>query len=43
MEKVAEVMGKFVQIFPGGDDPLRYPSSPNQGRIFFTVEATKAN
>ncbi|ODN06311.1 Mitogen-activated protein kinase kinase kinase 7, partial [Orchesella cincta] len=30
MERVAEVMGKLVEIFPGGDDPLKYPEKSDK-------------
>ncbi|CAL8108430.1 unnamed protein product [Orchesella dallaii] len=30
MEKVAEVMGKLVELFPGGDEPLKYPDKADK-------------
>lgn len=28
MERVTEVMGKLMELFPGGDVPLQNPQSP---------------
>lgn len=37
MERVTEVMGKLMELFPGGDVPLQNPQSPpdEYGRIYF--------